>query len=254
MDRLAGKVAIVTGAARGIGESVARLFAQEGARVVVADVLDGPGGALAASLGPTAIYVHLDVGSESGWAAALDATRRHFGPPAVLVNNAGIFRTHPIETLSVESYMETVRINQLGVFLGMRTVVAPMREAGGGSIINISSAQGLQGLTNAVAYTASKFAVTGMSKTAGIELAKYNIRVNSVHPGPVATPLIAESMGAPDVKSATAQYVPKVPANRWAQPEEVARMVLYLASDESSYSTGSAFLVDGGLTAGIMTE
>lgn len=254
MDRLAAKVAIVTGAARGIGASVARLFAQEGAGVVVADVLDQPGEALAASLGSAAIYVHLDVGSESGWAAVLEATHRHFGPPTVLVNNAGIFRTQPIETLSAEAYMETVRINQLGVFLGMRSVIAPMREAGGGSIVNVSSAQGLEGMTNAVAYTASKFAVTGMSKTAGIELAKYNIRVNSVHPGPVATPLIAESMGAPDVKSATARYTPTVPVKRWAQPEEVARLILYLASDESSYSTGSAFLVDGGLTAGIMTE
>lgn len=254
MDRLAAKVAIVTGAARGIGESVARLFVREGARVVIADVLDQPGEALAAALGASAMYVHLDVGSEGGWAAVLEATRRRFGAPTVLVNNAGIFRTHPIETLSVEAYMETIRINQLGVFLGMRTVIAPMREAGGGSIVNVSSAQGLEGMTNAVAYTASKFAVTGMSKTAGIELAKYRIRVNSVHPGPVATPLIAESMGAADVKSATAAYTPTVPVKRWAQPEEVARLILYLASDEASYSTGSAFLVDGGLTAGIMAE
>lgn len=255
MGRLENKVAIVTGGARGIGESIVRAFTAEGAQVVCTDVRDEPGRELAASLGSRAAYVHLDVSSEAEWAAVVAATRERFGRPTVLVNNAGIFRTAPIESLSAEDYLQTVRVNQLGVFLGMRACIAPMREAGGGSIVNLSSAQGLEGMSNAVAYTASKFAVTGMSRTAGIELAKYRIRVNSVHPGPIATPLIAEAYGAPDVESATAQRAaPGVPLQRWGRPEEVARLVVYLASDESSYSTGSAFLVDGGLTAGIMTE
>lgn len=253
MGRLAGRIAIVTGGARGIGASVGRLFVKEGARVLITDVRDELGGTLARELGPNAVYQHLDVGLESDWAAAHDVVRRRFGPPTVLVNNAGIFRTAPIESLSLESYMEIVRTNQIGVFLGMRSCIAPMREAGGGAIVNISSAQGLEGMTNAVAYCASKFAVTGMTKTAGIELAKYRIRVNSVHPGPIATMLVAEAHGTGDIAAATA-HDPGVPARRWGQPEDVARLVLYLASEESSYSTGGAFTVDGGLTAGLMYE
>ncbi|HLS82451.1 MAG TPA: glucose 1-dehydrogenase [Steroidobacter sp.] len=253
MGRLEGRIAIVTGAARGIGASVARLFVQEGAHVVLADVRDELGGALAAELGEHADYVHLDVGVESEWAAALETTHRRFGAPTVLVNNAGVFRMQPIESLSMEDYMEVIRTNQIGVFLGMRSCIAPMRESGGGAIVNISSVQGLEGLTNALAYCASKFAVTGMTKAAAIELAKHRIRVNSVHPGPIATMLVAESHGVTDIAE-IASREPGVPLKRWGRPEDVARLVLYLACDESSYSTGGAFTVDGGLTAGLVYE
>jgi 3alpha(or 20beta)-hydroxysteroid dehydrogenase len=253
MGRLENRIAIVTGAARGIGACVAQLFVQEGARVMLADVRDELGSTLAAQLGAQAAYVHLDVGVEADWVAALEATQQRFGAPTVLVNNAGIFRTQPIESLSMEAYMEVIRTNQIGVFLGMRSCIAPMREAGGGAMVNISSVQGLEGMTNGLAYAASKFAVTGMTKTAAIELAKHRIRVNSVHPGPIATMLVAESHGTTDIAAATA-HEPGVPVKRWGQPEEIARLVLYLASDESSYSTGGAFLADGGLTAGLMYE
>ncbi|AMN47249.1 3-alpha-hydroxysteroid dehydrogenase [Steroidobacter denitrificans] len=251
MRRLEGKIAIVTGAVRGIGASVARLFVQEGAAVMLTDMRDELGSALAAELGSQAAYTHLDVGEEAEWAAVLELTHRRFGAPTILVNNAGIFRTEPIESLSMQAYMEVIRTNQIGVFLGMRSCIAPMREVGGGAIVNISSVQGLEGMRNGLAYCASKFAVTGMTRTAAIELAKYRIRVNSVHPGPIATSLVAEAHGTSDIATATA-HEPGVPMKRWGQPEEIAGLVLYLASEESSYSTGSAFLADGGLTAGLM--
>ena len=249
MQRLEQKVAIVTGGARGLGESVARLFVAEGARVVIADVNDAQGKGLADSLGPNAYYVHLDVTSEPEWQRAIDSTRDRFGHATVLVNNAGIYRPARMESVSADQYMQTIRINQLGTFLGMRSVIQPMKEAGGGSIVNIASTAALQGLAGALPYVASKFAVRGMTKTAALELAAFRIRVNSVHPGGMATPMLGELYRA-DVDDLAKREVSSVPMRRMSVPEEIARLVLFVASDEASYSTGGEFIADGGLTAG----
>jgi len=247
--RLAGKTALVTGAARGLGASVARRLAAEGANTVLTDVLDTEGEALAAEIGAGAIYVHLDVSSETGWREALGAARARFGIPQVLVNNAGIYRTMPLEQISTAEYLEVVGINQLGCFLGMRTCAGPMREAGGGSIVNIASTAGIEGVGGALHYTATKHAVIGMTKVAALELAAARIRVNAVCPGAMATPLIAAVYGT-STANLLAMPLPNAPLGRMGSPDEVARTVVFLAGDESSYTSGSAFVVDGGLTAG----
>jgi 3alpha(or 20beta)-hydroxysteroid dehydrogenase len=263
MGRLEGKVALISGAARGQGEAEARLFAAEGARVVVGDVLAAECQALAEELAkshrhasPSAAAertqevargVLLDVTSEASWQAAVRTTLDAFGRLDVLVNNAGIVRTGRLETTSLEDYMAVVQVNQVGVFLGMRAVVPAMREAGGGSIINISSNAGLEGVRNVIGYVASKWAIRGMTKTAALELGRYGIRVNSVHPGPVDTPMVS----SPDFDDVDKNAVlAGLPIPRMGRPEEIARIVLFLASDESSYSTGSEFIADGGRTAG----
>jgi 3alpha(or 20beta)-hydroxysteroid dehydrogenase len=249
MTRLDRKVAIVTGGSRGLGASIVRLFHKEGALVVVADVRDSEGKALAASLGERAHYLHLDVTSEQEWADAVVGTRAHFGPPRLLVNNAGIYRVKPLEELSVDEYMLVIRINQLGCFLGMRACVAAMREAGGGSIVNIASTAGLEGIAHALPYTASKHAVVGMTRAAALELAASGIRINAVCPGGMATPLIAESLNLP-VETLAKMDTPWNPMRRMGHPDEVAATVLFLASDDSSYTTGSVVVADGGLMAG----
>ena len=247
MARLEDKVALITGGARGQGEAEARLFVAEGARVVVADVLDAEGSKVAAEIGDQARYVHLDVSDEAGWQSAVAETVSLFGKLDVLVNNAGIVRTGLIEGMSLASYMEVVNVNQVGSFLGMRAVVEPMREAGGGSIVNISSNAGLEGVEGVVAYVATKWAVRGMTKTAAIELGRYGIRVNSVHPGGVDTPMLSgEELAGVDQDAAFASQ----PIARIGRPEEIARLVLFLASDEASYCTGSEFAADGGRMAG----
>lgn len=249
-SRLADKIALVTGAARGLGASVARRLAAEGAKTVLTDVLDAEGEALAAEIGAGAIFVHLDVSSESEWQQAVAAARARFGTtPQVLVNNAGIYRTMPLEEISTAEYLKVVSINQLGCFLGMRTCAAPMREAGGGSIVNIASTAGIEGVGGALHYTATKHAVIGMTKVAALELGPARIRVNAVCPGAMATPLIAEVYGT-STSNLLAMHMPNAPLGRMGSPDEVARTVVFLASDESSYTTGSAFVVDGGLTAG----
>jgi 3alpha(or 20beta)-hydroxysteroid dehydrogenase len=247
--RLAGKVALVTGAARGLGASVARRLAAEGAKTVLTDVLDAEGEALAAEIGADALFVHLDVSSERDWQQALAAARARFGIPQVLVNNAGIYRTMPLEQISTAEYMKVVSINQLGCFLGMRTCAAPMREAGGGSIVNIASTAGIEGVERALHYTATKHAVIGMTKVAALELGPARIRVNAVCPGAMATPLIAEVYGT-STANLLVMPMPNAALGRMGSPDEVAHTVVFLASDESSYTTGSAFVVDGGLTAG----
>jgi 3alpha(or 20beta)-hydroxysteroid dehydrogenase len=249
MGRLDGKVALITGAAGGQGAVEAQLFVREGARVVLADVIDEPGRKLAAELGANARYEHLDVSREEQWSEVMGAVTGAYGRLDVLVNNAGILRTGSIEHTSSEEFMAVVRVNQLGVFLGMRAAIAPMRRAGGGSIINISSNAGLQGVQGVVSYVGSKWAVRGMTKTAALELGRYGIRVNSVHPGAVDTPMIA----MPELEAVDRDGLYKsLPIPRMARPEEIARLVLFLASDESSYSTGSEFIADGGISAGLM--
>jgi 3alpha(or 20beta)-hydroxysteroid dehydrogenase len=248
MGRLTGKVALVTGAAGGQGAAEARLFAAEGARVVLADVIDEPGRKLAAELGSVASYEHLDVASERDWARVMAALMSAHGRLDVLVNNAGILRAAPLEHTSLDDYMAVIRVNQVGVFLGMRAAIDPMRASGGGSIINISSNAGMQGVQGVVGYVASKWAVRGMTKTAALELGRYGIRVNSVHPGAVDTPMIA----TPEFEAVDRDGLYRsLPIARMARPEEIARLVLFLASDESSYSTGAEFLADGGISAGL---
>jgi 3alpha(or 20beta)-hydroxysteroid dehydrogenase len=252
MARLAGRVALVTGAARGLGAVVGRQLHAEGAQVVFADVRDEEGGALVAALGARAHYVHLDVSSESEWDAALTSARKLAGGPVrILVNNAGIYRTRPTVEQSVEEYLQIIRINQLGTFLGMRSCFAEMRDAGGGSIVNIASTAGIEGVPLALAYTASKHAVVGMTKAAALEFGAAKIRVNVVCPGAMLTPLLAESFNVSVQALGAAPFTPS-PLGRMGDPAEIAPTVVFLASDESSYTTGSEFVVDGGITAGVM--
>lgn len=247
MSRLAGKVALISGGARGQGEAEARLFAREGAKVMISDVLDEAGQKVASEIGEHARYIRADVTSEDDWARVVAETVSAFGRLDILVNNAGIVRTGYLEQHSLEDYMAVVQVNQVGVFLGMRAVVSAMREAGGGSIVNISSNAGLEGVEGVVGYVASKWAVRGMTKTAAIELGQYGIRVNSVHPGGVDTPMLGgDELG----HMAAADPFRDQPIPRISQPEEIARLVLFLASDESSYSTGAEFVADGGRMAG----
>jgi len=252
MGRLDGKVALISGAARGQGEAEARLFAEEGARVVLGDVLDDLGEVVAKDIGDAARYAHLDVGDEASWQSAVVLAEAEFGPVSVLVNNAGIFRVSALVDTPVEQFREVFEVNQLGPFLGMKAVVPQMAKAGGGSIVNISSTNGLSGFPGTVAYTAAKFAVRGMTKTAAMELGPLGIRVNSIHPGGVDTPMIQpENLGmlaaTPD---ALGNRFKDLPLRRVGQPIEIARLALFLASDDSSYSTGSEFVADGGMLAG----
>lgn len=247
---LEGKVALISGAARGMGAAEARLFVAEGGRVVIGDVLDEEGERVAAELGEAAIYVHLDVTQEADWQKAVAKAESTFGKLDVLVNNAGILRFGMLEETELEEYELVIRINQTGVFLGMKTAAPAMRRAGAGSMVNISSLAGMKGIGGAVAYTASKYAVRGMTKTAAIELGSAGIRVNSVHPGGIETPMTSP-VGASSEPGAQ-EYSYPIP--RIGRPEEVAQLVLWLASDKSSYSTGAEFLVDGGDMAGHMPE
>ena len=245
---LEGKVALISGGARGMGAAEARLFAAEGARVVIGDVLDEDGEKTANEIGDAAHYVHLDVTSEDDWQAAVAQAEALLGRLDVLVNNAGVLSFGLMEHTELAEYERVIRINQVGVFLGMKSVVAAMRRAGAGSIVNISSMAGMKGIGGAVSYTASKYAVRGMTKVAAIELGAEGIRVNSVHPGGVETPMTTP------VGAGGEEQEHDFPLGRIGQPEEIAQLVLFLASDKSSYSTGAEFLVDGGDMAGHMPE
>lgn len=253
MSRLDGKVAIITGGARGQGAAEARLFVAEGARVLLGDVLDDEGKALAAELGKNAVYTHLDVTDELAWRSAVELAEKRFGPVHVLVNNAGIVRIAPFEQTSLADYMDVIRVNQVGVFLGIRSVIASMKRAGGGSIVNISSIDGLVGMALGAAYVSSKFAVRGLTKTAALELGPLGIRVNSIHPGGVDTPMVRGIGVQPDASAGQGLFS-NVPLGRIGQPAEMAKLALFLASDDSSYSTGSEFIADGGLTAGFRLD
>jgi 3alpha(or 20beta)-hydroxysteroid dehydrogenase len=243
MARLDGKIAIITGAAQGMGASHARKFIEEGAKVVLTDLNDEKGNALAAELGENALFIKHNVTSADDWATVVAETEKAFGPVNVLVNNAGITMAKSILEVTEEEYRRIVDINQVSVFLGMKAVIPSMQKAGSGSIVNISSINGI--VAGAIGYTDTKFAVRGMTKAAAIEGAHYGIRVNSVHPGVIATPMVVQE----DTKAAVEEFSKHIPLKRVAQPEEVSSLVVYLASDESSYSTGAEFIIDGGLTA-----
>ncbi len=246
MTRLAGKTAIITGSARGMGAAEARLFVAEGASVLVCDVLDDEGTALAAELGAQARYQHLDVTDEQQWTVAVDVVQSVFGTPDVLVNNAGILQFTPMLSMSVADFDQVLHVNLIGPFLGMKSVGAVMTEARNGSIVNISSTGGLVGMSMISAYTASKWGLRGLTKSAAIELGHLGVRVNSIHPGGVDTPMTNPGGQQMD----QAQYAGQ-PIQRIGRPDEIAAMALFLASDESSYCTGAEFVVDGGQTAGI---
>lgn len=246
MHALAGKVAIITGAARGQGAAAARLFVAEGARVVVADVLDEVGKELADSLGDTALYRHLDVSSEDDWASVVGEAVETLGGVDVLVNNAGILGFAALPDMPLADYLRIVNVNQVGAFLGMRAVAKPMMAAGHGSIVNISSVEGLSGMPYLTAYTSTKFAIRGMTKVAALELGPHGIRVNSVHPGMIETDMVKEAAGlgvdlAPAAK--------RIALKRMGQPEDIAEVVLFLASDRSAYVTGAELAADGGASA-----
>ena len=250
MGRLDGKVALITGGARGMGKSHVRHFVAEGARVVFGDVRDEQGAAVAAGLGEQSCrYLHHDVTSEEDWAAAVTLAADAFGRLDVLVNNAGVLEFASIADMPLADFRRVLEVNAVGCWLGMKAVIEPMKAAGGGSIVNISSIEGFTGAAGLSAYSASKFAIRGMTKVAARELAPFGVRVNSVHPGGVLTRMIVDSASArgPDDGEA---FLKAMPLARFAEPVEISRLVAYLASDESSYSTGSEFIADGGILAG----
>jgi 3alpha(or 20beta)-hydroxysteroid dehydrogenase len=240
-ERLTGKVALISGGARGMGGSHVRTMAAEGAKVVFGDILDDEGKAVAAEIGSAVRYLHLDVTKYEQWESAVATAISEFGGVDVLVNNAGIISIGTLDDYELSEWQRILDINLTGVFLGIRAVAKPMKQAGRGSIINISSVEGLASTTACHGYTASKFGVRGLTKSAALELGPSGIRVNSIHPGLIRTPMIE---GVPEDYFQTA-------LGRAGEPEEVSSLVVYLASDESSYSTGSEFIVDGGTTAGL---
>ena len=247
--RLQGKVAIITGAARGQGAEEARMFAKEGAKVVLADVTDQEGTAVAAEIaemGGDALYVHLDVTNEDEWDAAVQSAIASFGKLDILVNNAGIWRRgHVLETSS-DQWDDIMDVNAKGVFLGTKAAIPEMRKAGGGSIVNISSTAGLVGSKTSAAYSASKGAVRIFTKSTAVQYAAEGIRANSIHPGPIDTDMGDQVW--PDAASKVAS-VTRTALNRMGTPEDIAYGALYLASDESSFVTGSELVIDGGVTA-----
>lgn len=246
--RLTGKVALISGGARGQGETEARMFVQEGAKVVLGDVLVDLGQKVAADIvkqGGQATFVKLDVTQEGDWQRAVDTTVQTYGKLDILVNNAGIFRTEGVEATSMELWNQVIAVNQTGVWLGMKFSVPAMRKAGGGSIVNISSGAGIIGSGMAAAYHGTKGAVRILTKTAAIEYAKDNIRINSVHPGVIDTEMLRGLSQNEGIQSAIAAH----PLGRMGTSEDVAYGVLYLASDESSFVTGSELIIDGGFTA-----
>ncbi|HQT77481.1 MAG: hypothetical protein B7Z80_14090 [Rhodospirillales bacterium 20-64-7] len=242
MPRLQGKIILITGAARGQGAAEARLFVREGAKVVMTDILEAEGQALAQELAPNAVFLRHDVTSEAEWQKAIDAAAG-LGGLHGLINNAGIYQPRTLLETDTALFEQHMRINQLGPFLGMKLVVPLMERSGGGAIVNISSVAGLRGSPAAIAYSATKWALRGMTKAAAADLASRNIRVNSIHPGPIDTPML--NVRTPEQNQRRLQ---SVPMKRMGTAEEVADLVLFLVSDESRYITGAEVAIDGGAT------
>ncbi|MEV0317096.1 SDR family NAD(P)-dependent oxidoreductase [Streptomyces sp. NPDC050658] len=258
MGKLDGRVVIVTGAARGQGEQEARLFAEEGAKVVIGDVLDEQGEALAAELGEgSARYVHLDVGREDDWEAAVGAAKDAFGKVDGLVSNAGILRFNELVSTPLDEFRQIIQVNQIGCFLGIRTVAPEIAAAGGGTIVNTASYTALTGMAYVGAYAATKHAILGLTRVAAMELADRNIRVNAVCPGAVDTPMTNPAQLDPTADPAEAReavaelYKKLVPLGRIGKPEEVAALALFLTGGDSAYITGQPFVIDGGWLAGV---
>jgi len=243
MERVIDKVALVTGAARGIGAATAARLHGEGARVVLADVLDDEGKETAERIGSGALYVHLDVTSPQDWDAAVAAAVDTFGGLNVLVNNAGIVNFASIEEYTLEQWNSVISVNLTGTFNGIKAAIPALKASKGGSIINVSSIAGLRGYEQIPGYTASKFGVRGLTKSAALDLGRHSIRVNSVHPGVISTPMTA----------GMTLDMSHVAISRMGHPGEVADLILYLASDEASFVTGAEFVIDGGDTAGTVT-
>jgi 3alpha(or 20beta)-hydroxysteroid dehydrogenase len=240
VGRVDGKVVLISGGARGMGASHAEVLVREGARVVIGDVLDEEGHLVEQKLGASAHFEHLDVTNPDHWDAVVAAAVTRFGRLDALVNNAGIANGGPLRGSSLSDWQQVLDVNLTGAYLGMRAVIEPMIDVGAGSIVNISSVQGLAGMAYNHAYVASKFGLRGITKSAAIELAPHNIRVNSIHPGLVHTPM---------TRGVTEDSITPIPMRRGATPGEVSTFVLFLVSDESAYATGAEFVVDGGLTS-----
>ncbi|MFG2139462.1 SDR family NAD(P)-dependent oxidoreductase [Streptomyces sp. NPDC048650] len=262
MGKLAGRVVLITGAARGQGEQEARLFVAEGARVVLCDVLDGPGEALAKELGEErARYVHLDVSQEADWEAAVAAAKAAYGKIDGLVNNAGILRFNELVSTPLAEFQQVVQVNQVGAFLGMKAVTPELVAAGGGTVVNTASYTALTGMAYLTSYAATKAAIVAMTRVAAMELAGKGIRVNAMCPGAVDTPMTnpdrVAADGGPKAADAAGSaaldefYGKVVPMGRIGQPEEVARLALFLSCEDSSYVTGQPFVIDGGWLAGV---
>ncbi|GAC1380339.1 MAG: glucose 1-dehydrogenase [Marmoricola sp.] len=245
MARLQGKVALVTGGAQGQGAEIVRQFVAEGAKVVIADVADEHGQALAAELGDAAAFLYLNVSDAAQWAQVVAATNEMFGPISVLANNAGLLRFGEVETMPLDDFDLLFNVNAKGCFLGMQAVARTMRKNGGGSIINASSIEGLAGMPSCTAYAGTKFAIRGMTKAAALELGPKGIRVNSVHPGMIDTPM-TRSHGDDSIMEYGGS---KVALRRVGYPTDIAPLYVFLASDEASYITGAEIAVDGGATA-----
>jgi len=235
VGRLDGKVALVTGAARGQGEAIAQRFVAEGASVVLSDILDELGEKVSADIGPSARYIRLDVREESDWAAAVSFATGEFGRLNVLINNAGIHVKKPMGQTSLDEFLDIVRTNQVGVWLGMRAAAPALEAAGGGSIVNTGSLAGLKGMATRTAYSSSKWALRGLTRSAALELGKSGIRVNAVLPGGIDT-----AMATPGADHS------RLPVGRVGTVEEIAELMVYLASDQSGYCTGADFVIDGG--------
>lgn len=242
--RLEGKVALITGGAMGMGAAHARAFVAEGAQVVVADVADEKGAALAETLGDSGHFVHLDVTDAEQWHSAVAETLDRFGKLNILVNNAGIFTTGSLEEYSLDAWDKTLAVNLTSAFLGLKAAVSALTDSAPSSVVNISSTAGLQGYPGFHGYSASKWGLRGLTRSAALELADHTVRVNSVHPGGIATPLLEaiREIDEGDLEGSTLK--------RLARPEEITSMLIYLASDESSFVTGAEFVIDGGVTAG----